>query len=214
MIVSFQSHRTKGKVILILNGHLSHTNLAVVDLCESFEIQLVLLPLHTSHVLQSLDVSFFKPLKTYYHNQYQQATAWQHINTSKAISKVDFGLLKQAWNLSVTVGNAVKGFEKTGIYPLNPNATPTHKFVGDNIIDASQNHLVEMSSTNGDAQSSSAITEITNTIKELLPLPEKRTTTKKTNTASTLHLTSPENKAQLLQKMQKSRKRNYKKTLH
>lgn len=172
MVYHFNRYRTKGKVILILDGHLSHTNLAVVDLCESFEIQLVLIPPHTSHALQPLDVSFFKPLKTYYH---QQATTWQHTNTGKAINKVVFGgLLKQAWNLSATVGNATKGFEKTGIYPLNPNAIPTHKFVGDNITDASQNHFVEMSSTNGDAQSSSAITEITNIIKELLSLPEKK----------------------------------------
>lgn len=54
----------KGKVILILDDHLSH-NLAGIDLCESFEIQLVLIPLHTSHAFQPLDVSFFKPLKTY-----------------------------------------------------------------------------------------------------------------------------------------------------
>lgn len=60
-----------------------------------------------------------------------------------------------------------------------------------------------MPSTNGDAQSSSATTEITNTTKELLPSPEKRTTIKKTKAASKLilHLTSPENKAELLQKI-------------
>ncbi|XP_020287527.1 uncharacterized protein LOC109856551 [Pseudomyrmex gracilis] len=167
----FNRYRTKGKVILILDGHLSHTNLAVVDLCEASEIELVLIPPHTSHALQPLDVSFFKPLKTYYH---QQATTWQHSNTGKGISKIVFGgLLKQAWNLSATVGNATKGFEKTGIYPLNLNAIPAHKFVGDNTTNSI--HFIEMPLMSNDTQLSSASSEIANTIKELLPLPKKTT---------------------------------------
>ena len=40
----FNRYRTKGKVILILDGHLSHRNLAVVDLCEFLEIKMVLIP--------------------------------------------------------------------------------------------------------------------------------------------------------------------------
>lgn len=112
-LIHFNRYRTKGKVILILDGHVSHTNLAVVDLCEKSDIELVLLPPHTSHALQPLDVSFFKPLKTYYH---QRATWWQHNNNGKGITKIVFGgLLKHAWNLSTSVS---KGFEKTGNIPF------------------------------------------------------------------------------------------------
>ncbi|XP_045450942.1 uncharacterized protein LOC123659815 [Melitaea cinxia] len=125
----FNRYRTPGKVILILDGHASHTSYSVVDLCDSFEIELVLLPPHTSHALQPLDLSFFKPLKTYYH---QQATAWQHSHPNRGITKVAFGaLFQRAWNQAATVGNATKGFEKTGIFPLNANAIPDHKFIGD-----------------------------------------------------------------------------------
>lgn len=125
----FNRYRTPGKVVLILDGHASHTSYSVVDLCDSFEIELVLLPPHTSHALQPLDVSFFKPLKTYYH---QQATAWQHSHPNQGITKVAFGaLFQRAWNQAATVGNATKGFEKTGIFPLNANAIPNHKFIGD-----------------------------------------------------------------------------------
>ncbi|CAG4994976.1 unnamed protein product [Parnassius apollo] len=123
----FNRYRTPGKVVLILDGHASHTSYSVVDLCDSFEIELVLLPPHTSHALQPLDVSFFKPLKTYYH---QQATAWQHSHPNQGITKVAFGaLFQRAWNQAATVGNATKGFEKTGIFPLNANAIPDHKFI-------------------------------------------------------------------------------------
>lgn len=125
----FNRYRTQGKVILILDGHATHTSFAVVDLCESLEIELVLIPPHTSHALQPLDVSFFKPLKAYYN---QHATTWQHSHPHKGITKVAFGgLFKEAWNQAATVGNAAKGFQKTGIFPLNPNAIPDHKFIGD-----------------------------------------------------------------------------------
>lgn len=125
----FNRYRTRGKVILILDGHASHTSYSVVDLCDSLQIELVFLPPHTLHALQPLDASLFKPLKSYYH---QQATSWQHTHPNQGITKVAFGgLLKQAWNLTATVGNAVKSFEKTGIFPLNSNAIPDHKFIGD-----------------------------------------------------------------------------------
>ncbi|KAF2899780.1 hypothetical protein ILUMI_06401 [Ignelater luminosus] len=121
----------KGKVILILDVHASHTSYAMVDLCESFEIELDLLPPHTSHALQPLDVSFFKPLKAYYH---QQTTAWQHSHTNMGITKVAFGgLFEQALNQAATVGNATKWFEKIGIFPLNANAIPDHKFIGNTL---------------------------------------------------------------------------------
>ncbi|CAB3225015.1 unnamed protein product [Arctia plantaginis] len=42
----FNRHRTPGIVVLILDGHASHTSYSVVDLCDSFEIELVLLPPH------------------------------------------------------------------------------------------------------------------------------------------------------------------------
>ena len=201
----FNRYRTKGKVILILDGHLSHTNLAVVDLCESLEIEMVLIPPHTSHALQPLDVSYFKPLKTYYH---QQATVWQHSNKNKEISKVVFGgLLKHAWNLAATVGNATKGFEKTGIYPLNPYAIPDHKFIGDNTAnEASQTQFTGMSSTTANAQpSNSASTEVTEVIKDILSSPPRRTTVKRSRAIAKpiLHLTSTENKKSLEEKKQK-----------
>ncbi|CAB3231899.1 unnamed protein product [Arctia plantaginis] len=140
----FNRYRTPGKVVLILDGHASHTSYSVVDLCDSFEIELVLLPPHTSHALQPLDVSFFKPLKTYYH---QKATSWQHSHPNQGITKVAFGALyQQAWNQAATVGNATKGFEKTGIFPLNANAIPDHKFIGDQESDIVESQVQSSSS--------------------------------------------------------------------
>ena len=53
-------------VLLFTDGHKSHINLDVVDLCRQNDIILFCLPPHTTHALQPLDVSVFKSLKDHY----------------------------------------------------------------------------------------------------------------------------------------------------
>ena len=51
-------------VILLTDGHKSHINIDVIDLCRNNDIILYCLPPHTTHALQPLDVAVFKSLKT------------------------------------------------------------------------------------------------------------------------------------------------------
>ena len=53
------------KVLLILDGHQSHTkDIELIDFARSKGLLLLSLPPHASHKLQPLDRSFFKPLKS------------------------------------------------------------------------------------------------------------------------------------------------------
>ena len=54
--------------LLIVDGHSSHVNLAFINACDRLCILLMILPPHTTHRLQPLDVSLFRPLATYYTN--------------------------------------------------------------------------------------------------------------------------------------------------
>jgi hypothetical protein len=49
--------------LLILNSHRSHVTVDVVKTTRSVDLDLLTLPSHTSHALQPLDVSCFKPFK-------------------------------------------------------------------------------------------------------------------------------------------------------
>ena len=49
-------------VLLLVDGHKSHINFDVIDLCQKNGIILFCLPPHMTH-LQPLDVSVFKSLK-------------------------------------------------------------------------------------------------------------------------------------------------------
>ena len=49
--------------LLILDGHGLHVTMDVVKVARSVELDLLTLPSHTSHAMQPLDVSYFKPFK-------------------------------------------------------------------------------------------------------------------------------------------------------
>ncbi|KAJ4442919.1 hypothetical protein ANN_04515 [Periplaneta americana] len=54
------------KVLLILDGHSSHTqSLKAIEICRQFGVIVLSLPSHCTHRLQPLHVSFFKPLNTF-----------------------------------------------------------------------------------------------------------------------------------------------------
>jgi hypothetical protein len=56
----FQTNRH----ILILNEHGSHVTVKVIKQAQTFCLNMVILPSHTSHALQPLDVICFKLFKT------------------------------------------------------------------------------------------------------------------------------------------------------
>ena len=105
-------------VLLIQDGHGSHLSLDVIQLARENDIHFLCLPAHTTHLLQPLDVSVFKSLKSNFSKsckQYLSANPGQVITTDLIAL-----LLAQAWPQSVTPLNAMSGFRKCGIYPLNP----------------------------------------------------------------------------------------------
>ncbi len=52
------------KHLLILNGHGSHVTIKAIKQVQTFCLNMVILPSHTSHALQPLDVNCFKLFKT------------------------------------------------------------------------------------------------------------------------------------------------------
>ena len=53
-------------LLLILDGHLSHTSVATVDKAIQENISIINLSAHRKDLLQPLDVACFGPLKSYY----------------------------------------------------------------------------------------------------------------------------------------------------
>jgi hypothetical protein len=52
--------------LFIVDGHNSHVNMRFINYCDQYRILLAILPPHSTHRLQLLDVSLFGPLAQYY----------------------------------------------------------------------------------------------------------------------------------------------------
>ena len=97
----------------------SHISLNVIQQCQQHDISFVLLPPNSTHILQPLDVSFFKPLKSAWRNVLLE---WKKFSRG-AISKDVFpALLKETLDkIKASQSQNIKsGFRATGIIPFDP----------------------------------------------------------------------------------------------
>lgn len=117
--------KPEGPVLLILDGHSSHTtNFEMLEYTEEKEIVLLCLSSHSTQALQPLDMSFFKPLKDYFK---QVADTFMFSNKDKIINKDVAGkLIGTAWKKVATISNSTSGFLATGIYPYNRDTIPDY----------------------------------------------------------------------------------------
>lgn len=122
----FCKHKPAGKTLLIMDGHRSHVDWEALSIAEAADIQILLLPAHTSHELQPLDKAVFKSLKSKF---YAQCKTWHTSNPGRGLNKTTFSqVFTPAWNKSATRENAISGFSATGIQPLNPLAIADSAF--------------------------------------------------------------------------------------
>jgi hypothetical protein len=119
----FDKH-TKRRVVgshrlLILDGHESHNSLKFQQYCKEAKIITLCMPLHTSHLLQPLDVGCFSPLKRAYGRQAEQLMR----NRINHMTKIEFlPAFQQGYYQTITKDNMLGGFRGAGLVPLNPEA--------------------------------------------------------------------------------------------
>jgi hypothetical protein len=77
------------------------------------------MPLHTSYILQPLDISYFSLLKTAYSKQVKHLVK----NRIYYITKVEFlPVFKKAFDQAFILSNIQGGFRGSSIFPFNPEA--------------------------------------------------------------------------------------------
>ena len=106
--------------MLILDGYRSYVTIEFIDYCDRHRILLIVLPPHSTHTLQPLDVVLFKPLSQAYSNELTN-----HLHKAQGlipIKKGDFfPLFWSAWISSFTESLILKAFEASGIWPMDAN---------------------------------------------------------------------------------------------
>ncbi|KAM4062396.1 DDE superfamily endonuclease [Hirsutella rhossiliensis] len=97
----------------------SHINLKFIDYADRNRILIAVLPSHSTHRLQPLDVGLFSALSTYYAQGSDQlmSIGWGLIRLTK---RNFWPLFRDAWNQAFTAKNIEAGWRATGIHPLDP----------------------------------------------------------------------------------------------
>ena len=114
-------------ILLIMDNHASHCSLASVMFCREHHITLLALLPHASHVLQLLDKSFFRSLKTAYSAEVEK---WMVNHPGQRVTLYQIsGLSKAAYSRTATVEKAEEAFAATGISPFNPDVITQDQFV-------------------------------------------------------------------------------------
>ena len=105
-------------LLLILDGHLSHTSLKTVELAVQENITILKLPPHCTDLLQPLDVACFAPLKVQYE---KQLSDFMHkTGAREPLRKAAFvDMLCSVWQQGLSSDNVKVGFRATGIVPVD-----------------------------------------------------------------------------------------------
>jgi hypothetical protein len=118
-------HNTKGKTaggrarrLLIVDGHSSHLNLKFIDYCDKNRIILAVLPPHSTHRLQPLDVGVFSPLANAYSNGIDELMH-SSFGFSRITKRIFWSIFRAAWSKALTKENIKSAFESTGIHPID-----------------------------------------------------------------------------------------------
>ncbi|CAK1554377.1 unnamed protein product [Leptosia nina] len=105
------------KVILVMDNHVSHKYLPVLEYASENNVIFISLAPHTTHRTQPLDRCIYGPLKTYFE---QAVSVFQRGHVGRIISQFDVAkLFGEAYLKAASPQNAVRGFESTGIWPTN-----------------------------------------------------------------------------------------------
>ena len=114
-------------VLLILDGHKTHTsNLPFIEMARKSHVVVLSLSPHCSHRLQPFDVTFMKPLMTFYT---QEVENWLRIYPGRIITTYQAAeLFRGGYMRVVMMITAVNGFAKTGIWPTNRHVFSEHHF--------------------------------------------------------------------------------------
>ncbi|KAF2887384.1 hypothetical protein ILUMI_18789, partial [Ignelater luminosus] len=117
-------------VLLIYDGHVTHISVELIKLAQENQVTIIKLPPHTTHVLQPLDVTVFKELKTKWD---KELCKWQRKHSRKKILKDEFIVLLSKVAKKVPSASILNGFATTGIYDpeiqgLNKAAIPLSVF--------------------------------------------------------------------------------------
>ncbi|XP_041366783.1 uncharacterized protein LOC121381522 [Gigantopelta aegis] len=101
--------------LLLLKGHTSYVSIDLVKWAKENDIIMFILPAHTSHILQPMDVACYGPLQKIYNNECHKLMR----ETPAMVTRYDIcSLACKSYSNALSAENLQSAFRKTEVYPL------------------------------------------------------------------------------------------------
>jgi hypothetical protein len=103
--------------MLIIDRHGSYLTIEFVTYCWDYKVSPFLLPAHSTHLLQPLDVGVFQAFKKYHQNVLDTAIRYGGLD----FKHDDFlAAFQEMHDRTFKIGTIKSAFQKTGLYPFDP----------------------------------------------------------------------------------------------
>ena len=124
------------KALIILDGHSSRENPLALLLLRKANVEVIVLPSHTTHVLQMFDVGLAAPLKSTFAAKFKkrlkETLGDEALNSNMArFRRACISAFLDAWRCASIPSNCLSAAKQTGIFPFNPRAARDSPFVRD-----------------------------------------------------------------------------------
>ncbi|KAL5245892.1 hypothetical protein ACI65C_013300 [Semiaphis heraclei] len=117
------------KVVLLFDGHCSHSSLRIVQLAIQNNIILVRFPSHLTNRLQPLEKCVFGLLKTAWNRLLIQFGKDMIGKGAGRLTKGMFSeMLGKLWSNAMNPSNIISGFSTTGLFPFDKYKFPVNEF--------------------------------------------------------------------------------------
>jgi hypothetical protein len=104
-------------ILILFDGSTTHLGREAIDWAKERNIHLFVLPPHSSHILQPLDIGVFGPMKQSYNSR---CHTFLKQNKGQIVSKHNItSIICKAYMDAFKPSNIVNSFEKSGIFPFN-----------------------------------------------------------------------------------------------
>ena len=105
--------------LLLVDGHSIHESLAAIEMAKANNITIFCLPPHLTHLLQPLDVSYFRSLKSNWSRE-AETFGRDPRNEGKYVTKATFcRTFNKAWAKTIAKREAVtNGFRRCALFPF------------------------------------------------------------------------------------------------
>ena len=102
-------------ILLMYDGHRSHISLSLIEWAKQNKLILFVLPPHTSHILQPIDVGCFGPSEVLFQAEVKKFTRQK---SSTSVTRYICGLVCKVYDKALQGDNLRVAFRRTGTYPL------------------------------------------------------------------------------------------------